>query len=141
MTTLETVAVAAVLVFAVLVVFAVRTLIQARRTLGEVERLALGVQRDLLPMSRDLRPLIQRAAALAEDAQRTLERINVFTQAIEELGSELERARAAVRGGGETMAANLRRIRNGLQAFSIGVGRRITGGMGVFQRGGNSHAQ
>jgi uncharacterized protein YoxC len=141
MMTFELVAVAAVLIFAVLAAFAVRTLIQARRTLGEVERLALEVQRNLLPISRDVRPLIQRAMALADDFQRTMQQVNVFSQAIEELGGELQRTRAVVRGGGEAVSVNLRRLWYGLQAISTGVGRRITHGMGVFQRGGNSHAR
>ena len=133
----ETLGIVALVLFGILSVYLVQTLSQLKRTLHEAEQTLALVRREAPSLIEDVRRTVRDVQTLAQQANDGTKRVRVFTDALGDIGWQLNHLQSAVTGRGQLWYQNGASLIAGLKAVASNVGRKF----GAHSNGGQVNGQ
>ena len=121
---IEIVSIIAALAFAVLVAYAVLTLIQARKTLAELQLVLLNLNGQLPSLLKDVRMMTENLNALTDEARAGVAHASGFLQAVGAVGQTVGTVHGLVSGQG--LLFKLGGLAAGIKAASAVVKERFS---------------
>ena len=127
----ETAAIGAVVIFGVLVFYAVRTLSQLQRTLEEAEQVLAVVRREANPLITEVRGAVEEIHRLSAEARQGGQKVGIFFDAIQQVGGQINDVRSAFNHTSGSLLGNVSSLLSmggllsGVKAASSAIRRRF----------------